>query len=90
MVLKLHRFFQTMTAVLHLQILFQPTENEILKEITMIHDIPMEVKLGYKNSQDLDGSWHQMAKAKIKKEFTCIKGKNILITLNTILLQCQF
>lgn len=65
-----------MTAVLHLQVLFPPRENEIVKEKNIIHDIPMTVKLAYRNSQDLDGFWHQMAQVKIKKEFTCIEGRD--------------
>lgn len=74
-VLRLHRLFQTMTSILQLQVLLPPSDNEVLEETSLTHDIPMQVRLAYRNTQDLDDDWHQMANAKIKKQFTCLKGK---------------
>ena len=67
-----------MTSVLHLQVLFPPSEN-IVTETTMIHEIPMEVKLAYKNSKDVDDDWHQIASTVVKKEFSCVKGLSNLL-----------
>lgn len=74
-VLKLHRFFQTMTSVLHLQVLLPPSENQLIKETTLTHAIPIDVKLAYQNSPDLEDVWHKIASAKLKKEFTCVRGE---------------
>ena len=73
-VLRLHRLFQTMTAILQLQVLLPPSENEVLEETTLTHDIPMNVRLAYRNTPDLDDEWRQMAMANVNKQFTCMKG----------------
>ena len=45
-----------------------------MKETSLTHDIPMEVKLAYRNTGDLDDDWHLIRHSKVKKEFTCTKG----------------
>jgi len=74
-VLRLHRLFQTMTSVLQLQVVLPPTDNVVLEEAQVSHDIPMQVRLAYRNTADLDDEWHQMARANVKKQFDCVKSK---------------
>lgn len=74
-VLRLHRLFQSMTSIIHFQVLLPPSEKEFMKETSLTHDIPMEVKLAYRNTGDLDDDWHLIRHSKVKKEFTCTKGE---------------
>ncbi len=64
-----------MTSVLQLQVLLPPTDNEVLDEAQPSHDIPLQVRLAYRDSSDLDDEWHQLAKANVNKQFTCVKTK---------------
>ena len=78
-VLKLHRFFQTMTAILQFQVLFPPSIRDNLKfsenDTAVFHDIPLNVKLAYRNSKDYDDDWHLIASnSKISKKFKCYKN----------------
>ena len=76
-VLKLHRFFQTMTSILQFQVIFPPKLNEkdaqMFNETILVHQIPLKVRLGYRNTGDYDDDWKLIAKYDLNKEFTCSK-----------------
>jgi hypothetical protein len=76
-VLRLHRFFQTMTSILQFQVVFPPKLNRkeagLFNETTIAHEIPLKVKLAYRNVGDYDDDWKLIGKSDLKKEFSCVK-----------------
>ena len=75
MVLRLHRFFQSMTSILHLQVVMPQSDKEIFEEHKLSHEIPLNVRLAYRSRNDPDNDWHEMAQSKINKQFDCVKGQ---------------
>lgn len=75
-VLRMHRFFQTMTAILHLQIIFPETSSSAeYVESTSSHAIGINVKLAHHKSSQYDDDWTVFANRKsIQKQFTCAKS----------------
>ncbi|RNA23913.1 wntless, partial [Brachionus plicatilis] len=78
-VLKLHRWFQTMSSILQLQVLFPLKLTNKLKnldpnETAIEHSIPLDIRLAYRNTNDSDKTWHQMARSNIEKKFSCFKN----------------
>ncbi len=76
-VLRLNRLFQTMTSIMQLQVVFPPTLNKkeagMFSEEAIAHEIPLNVKLAYRNTNDYDDVWHVFAKADLNKQFSCLK-----------------
>ena len=70
-----------MSCILQLQVVLPKSlkENEnvqnnlVEEEVALVHNIPLDVKLAYKNTNDLDDDWKLMAKRKFEKLFTCFK-----------------
>ncbi|CAF0747056.1 unnamed protein product [Brachionus calyciflorus] len=78
-VLKLYRWFQTMSSILQLQVVFPPKiqnklKNLELNETGVSHMIPLDIRLAYHNTDDLDDIWHEMARGEVNKKFTCFRN----------------
>jgi hypothetical protein len=79
-VLRLHRWFQTMTSILQLQVLIPESIRDKVNNLqefndtAIIHKIPLNVKLAYRNIQDYDDVWHLMAQSSIEKKFNCFRS----------------
>ena len=79
-VLRLYRWFQTMTSIMQLQVLFPPKlqnklKNLELNDTVISHVIPLDVRLAYHNSDEQDDVWHEMAKGNVNKKFSCQKSQ---------------
>lgn len=87
-VLRMHRFFQTMTAIMQLQVLFPPSikpdrdyhdedweEKHTVEynETLVKHSITMRTKLAHHSSSQLDDEWIVFANGHLSKEFSCIQ-----------------
>jgi hypothetical protein len=73
-VLSLSRWFQTMTSMLQLQVIFPNKLANIEEDTSVSHDIAFNVTLAYRNQNDYDDDWHLLANSKVKKQFTCLKS----------------
>ena len=80
-VLRMHRLFQTMTAIMQLQVLFPPRANpheeeSMLEynETSVTHSIALRAKMAHHTSSQLDDEWDVFASGHISKEFTCVKN----------------
>lgn len=91
-VLRMHRFFQTMTAILQLQVLFPPSlksanhdyDDELAaeyNETAVSHPITLRAKLAHHSSTQHDDDWNVFASAQVKKEFKCIKVLGVFISV---------
>ena len=75
-VLKLHRWFQTMTAVMHLQVLMPDSiRGRDKEESRMSHSMKLNVRLAYRDQEDLDYQWYHLANnSDLYKTFNCYKA----------------
>jgi hypothetical protein len=84
-VLRLHRWFQTMTCILQLQVLIPESIRDKVNNLkldetqpdqTLKHSIPLDVKLAYRNAQDFDDVWHLLAqRSNLDKKFECVRSE---------------
>jgi hypothetical protein len=68
---------------MQLQVVFPPKLNKkeagMFSEEAVTHEIPLNVKLAYRNTGDYDDVWNLFAKADLNKQFSCLKvNKNPL------------
>ena len=58
----------------------------MFSEEPVTHEIPLNVKLAYRNKVDLDDVWYVFAAADLNREFSCLKVVNqfISIELNVV------
>lgn len=82
-VFRLHRWFQTMTCILQLQVLIPESIRDKVNNLkldeqtqTLKHSIPLDVKLAYRNVNDFDDVWHLLAQShNLEKRFECVRSE---------------
>jgi hypothetical protein len=72
---------------MQLQIVFPPKLNKkeagMFSEEAVSHEIPLSVKLAYRNSGGYDDMWSVFASADLNKKFSCLKVSDFTVLKKT-------